>query len=488
MDKLLMKKSRSKNGKEVKALKSSDDAGKTNGNECETFMASIVDIPGPSQDGNNPKENLTMKEYEEHLKKLQAENFNLKLKKYLVEERLSKVSGINDKEQLIKKSVQLKVTYESQQKELDRKQELLFEASKAFEQLQKEHETEASDIVNIKEKEISALKSEVAGLEQNLNQLTNSFNKKCVKSYEHQISELEKKLRAEDTRCQELANTAKTTLQQTGPCQERVEGLEKELKERIGKLEGMVGELEVKEHDLTSANFTLRKLEEEMMTKKRKDEIMTGRLSEKNQMIESLQSSLTSRGTSIDVLEKRLAKEKSATQSLLSKLDTVNFLNITLQEELDTLQSRLRRNASLTSLASFSSEEENYRTKLEELQKSLEEKEEMHKERIRELERQISEKFPSGSSVKQLGLRYKKLEEDHRKACAALKTFVKRTADEQRQRETLNKRLKNQKEEVTILKSHLEKISNNSITSPQIQNDERMWPLVGSLFKPLSNK
>lgn len=52
-----------------------------------------------------------MKEYEEQFKKLQAENFNLKLKMYLVEERLSKVHGINDKEELIKTNIQLKVIH-----------------------------------------------------------------------------------------------------------------------------------------------------------------------------------------------------------------------------------------------------------------------------------------------------------------------------------------------------------------------------------------
>lgn len=53
-----------------------------------------------------------MKEYEEQLKKLTAENFNLKLRVYFVEERLSKVTGINDKEDLIKKNIQLKVRNE----------------------------------------------------------------------------------------------------------------------------------------------------------------------------------------------------------------------------------------------------------------------------------------------------------------------------------------------------------------------------------------
>lgn len=55
-----------------------------------------------------------MKEYEEQLKKLTTENFNLKLRVYFVEERLSKVTGISDKEDLIKKNIQLKVMSQSE--------------------------------------------------------------------------------------------------------------------------------------------------------------------------------------------------------------------------------------------------------------------------------------------------------------------------------------------------------------------------------------
>ena len=60
---------------------------------------------------NSASSGLTMKEYEEQLKKLTAENFNLKLRVYFVEERLSKVSEISDKEDLIQKNIQLKVNF-----------------------------------------------------------------------------------------------------------------------------------------------------------------------------------------------------------------------------------------------------------------------------------------------------------------------------------------------------------------------------------------
>ena len=80
------------------------------------------------------------------------------------------------------------MTYETQQKELDRKQELLFEASKAFEQLQKEHEAEVSGKLDLKEKEISELKSEMKILEENLHEITQKIHRKCARNYMQKVN------------------------------------------------------------------------------------------------------------------------------------------------------------------------------------------------------------------------------------------------------------------------------------------------------------
>lgn len=52
---------------------------------------------------------LTMKEYDDQLKKLTAENFNLKLKIYFMDERITKMEGIHDKD-IIRENVELKVS------------------------------------------------------------------------------------------------------------------------------------------------------------------------------------------------------------------------------------------------------------------------------------------------------------------------------------------------------------------------------------------
>jgi len=51
---------------------------------------------------------LTMKEYDEQLKSLTAENFNLKLKIFFMDQKLSKMQGLQDKD-FFKENIDLKV-------------------------------------------------------------------------------------------------------------------------------------------------------------------------------------------------------------------------------------------------------------------------------------------------------------------------------------------------------------------------------------------
>jgi hypothetical protein len=50
-----------------------------------------------------------MKEYEEQLSQLRKENFNLKLRIYFLEERMGRMNGPDDKEDAVKKNIELKV-------------------------------------------------------------------------------------------------------------------------------------------------------------------------------------------------------------------------------------------------------------------------------------------------------------------------------------------------------------------------------------------
>jgi hypothetical protein len=50
-----------------------------------------------------------MKEYDEQLSQLKKENFNLKLRIYFLEERMGHMSSADDKDDPVKKNIELKV-------------------------------------------------------------------------------------------------------------------------------------------------------------------------------------------------------------------------------------------------------------------------------------------------------------------------------------------------------------------------------------------
>ena len=58
---------------------------------------------------SSPSRGRCVKEYEEQLQQLQHENFNLKLRVFLLEERMGKALGRGDAAEIIKDNIELKV-------------------------------------------------------------------------------------------------------------------------------------------------------------------------------------------------------------------------------------------------------------------------------------------------------------------------------------------------------------------------------------------
>ena len=62
---------------------------------------------------SSPSRGRCVKEYEEQLQQLQHENFNLKLRVFLLEERVGKALGRGDAAEIIKSNIELKVDNET---------------------------------------------------------------------------------------------------------------------------------------------------------------------------------------------------------------------------------------------------------------------------------------------------------------------------------------------------------------------------------------
>ncbi|XP_059473090.1 centrosomin isoform X2 [Neocloeon triangulifer] len=85
----------------------------------------------------------TVKQYEEELRILKKENFNLKLRIYFLEERMQKLGKpLSDGDGAEKKLIELKVQMETLRREMQSKQVLLAQAGKAIEMMEEQHNSE----------------------------------------------------------------------------------------------------------------------------------------------------------------------------------------------------------------------------------------------------------------------------------------------------------------------------------------------------------
>ncbi|KAK3910602.1 Centrosomin [Frankliniella fusca] len=128
----------------------------------ETFSEAFFNKPTTSK--ASPLRGRTMREVEEKQSQLKKENFNLKLRIYFLEERMGQIAGLKDKEEAIKKNIELQVENESMRKELSEKQDLLCQASKALDLMEEQRKEEKLRLT----KDCAALEVRVQELEKEL--------------------------------------------------------------------------------------------------------------------------------------------------------------------------------------------------------------------------------------------------------------------------------------------------------------------------------
>ncbi|XP_057669944.1 centrosomin isoform X8 [Diorhabda carinulata] len=93
---------------------------------------------------SGPMRGRSVKEFEEQLTNLKKENFNLKLRIYFLEEKMGSNFTL-DKDNIVKKHIELQVDYANLKKEMEEKQDLLCQAVKAMELQDEEHKKYAAE-------------------------------------------------------------------------------------------------------------------------------------------------------------------------------------------------------------------------------------------------------------------------------------------------------------------------------------------------------
>lgn len=137
--------------------------------ECERIISVLTPVPffslalsssteaNRSSGKSSPLRGRCVKEYEEQLQQLQHENFNLKLRVFLLEERVGKALGRSDAADIIKNNIELKVENETLKKSLTDKCQLLTQASSAIEEL----ESQQRSVLAAHQSEVLSLKDQL---------------------------------------------------------------------------------------------------------------------------------------------------------------------------------------------------------------------------------------------------------------------------------------------------------------------------------------
>ncbi|XP_017769842.1 PREDICTED: centrosomin isoform X2 [Nicrophorus vespilloides] len=239
----------------------------------------------------------SVKEFEEQLTTLRKENFNLKLRIYLLEERMGPNYNL-DTESAVKKNIELSVELETLRKELQEKQDLLCQAVTAIEIEEEEYRKEAEN----KRKEIEDLKVQLDTLQQQFDMVQEESRSQGDHSsvdgrsevfsqaftLTNKVADLENQLRCERETVEKLSNLLKypkPTLD--------VEELQVALTEKTEKLEQAMAELEEKSQSLAEVSSKLETVEQELLVKKDEVNYYEGELSMKANDLEEAQERLS---------------------------------------------------------------------------------------------------------------------------------------------------------------------------------------------------
>ena len=305
---------------------------------------------GPLQDGNQ----LSLREQENVIDKIEKENFGLKLKIHFLEEALRK-AGPGFSEAALKENTELKVDKVTMQRELHRYKKHITTA-------EKEVETYRQQMTELQEKakrkqddgtaraEVDSLRQQLEDKEGDLEDLRRQLSESQdsddqVQKLRDDISDLEADIRDKDRQITErddeledLRDRADEADEKIKSAERRVQELEQnepqsdeleeakdtiqDLEHNIRRLEEQVDELNEKLEDVASqkerAEHDLEELQEEMSDKSVVTKGLSRQLDEK---VARLQEELDKAGEDYATLEKELGDTNRENEELKNRLD-----------------------------------------------------------------------------------------------------------------------------------------------------------------------
>ncbi|XP_055372571.1 centrosomin-like [Condylostylus longicornis] len=309
---------------------------------------------------SSPGQGRTVREYEEQMDALRKENFNLKLKIYVLEEKLPSVGEVSTpegQESLMKQYVENKVDTEILKNDLEEKKELLREAAAAINHL--ENMLKEADKRNLQI--VDELKHRIQYLEHE-NKMLNKSNKNNSKNF---ISDDEDSKTTDNIlKVQELEISAKNSEEKAKELSIQMENLKEEIFEKNSTLEEYKNsnqKLKLEVSDLKEAVEI-----KEKMIKSNDAKIIQNKL-------DKCRSELADKICELDELQEKFAKQSEEYEKALKYIEKLIKVTTALQSEVEELKKDLdKENKSNISNKNFSrSSDKKMQNKIEALSKQL---------------------------------------------------------------------------------------------------------------------
>ncbi|XP_050497679.1 centrosomin isoform X2 [Diabrotica virgifera virgifera] len=248
---------------------------------------------------SGPMRGRSVKEFEEQLNNLKKENFHLKLRIYFLEEKMGSNFTL-DKDNVVKKYIELQVDYANLKKEIEEKQDLLCQAVKAIELEDEEHKKYVAD----KEDQIAMFQQEIEDLRTQLQDIR----------YDSEGASL----RSDTTGI--FSNKASSST--TNEHQQRIKSLEQELqleKENNASLQFVICQAETLESRCQNMQKELQAKEEIINTLQIENESLNTRISTTANQMKDMQNKLETSYNENQTLSKKITAESKKFDELVSQ-------------------------------------------------------------------------------------------------------------------------------------------------------------------------
>ncbi|KAJ8961270.1 hypothetical protein NQ318_008955 [Aromia moschata] len=337
------------------------NSNSSNDEDCDDTDSSCHTMGLRSPGG--PMRGRSVKEFEEQLANLKKENFNLKLRIYFLEEKM----GTNftlDKDNVVKKNIELQVEIANLQKEVQEKHELLCQAVKAMELEDEEHKK----FVASKEEQLRTYQQELEDLRMQLQETkfdsdgmsvksdTTGFYSSRATTSGNSITELQEKMKILETELQvEKENNAslQIILGQAETLKSRYETMQKEFQAKEETVKRLNQEIEAANEKMFGFTEQVKDLQDKLETSLKENQSLNKKMQAENKKLEELMGQMNElkKKSELEREHKRTERVKMVNELKISELEEENEkqkIKIRdLQGKLETAVLEIKKNQNL---------------------------------------------------------------------------------------------------------------------------------------------